>query len=111
MTRWDFDERGFQWIDGDDRDRSVIAFMRHAPGQTAIVVLNFTPVVHYGYRVGVPRAGHYREALNSDAKHYGGSGVANPDRFESGDTPCHGFAQHVPLTLPPLAGLILLHDG
>jgi 1,4-alpha-glucan branching enzyme len=110
MTCWDFDKRGFQWIDGDDRDRSVIAFMRRAPRQTAIVVLNFTPVVHYGYRIGVPHAGHYREVLNSDAQHYGGSGVANPERISSEATPCHGFAQNVPLTLPPLAGLVLLHD-
>jgi len=109
MTQWDFDKKGFEWIDGDDRDRSVIAFMRHAPGQTAIVVLNFTPVVRYDYRVGVPHAGNYIEVLNSDAACYAGSDVGNGGKVVSEKTGWHGHAQSLNLTLPPLAGVIFLH--
>jgi len=110
LSAWDFDRRGFEWIDGDDRDRSVIAFMRHAPGQTLVIVMNFTPVVHYDYRIGAPVPGRYREVLNSDDLRYAGSGVRNPQHIFSEDHGCHGRPQSLRLTLPPLGGVILIHD-
>jgi 1,4-alpha-glucan branching enzyme len=85
--------------------------MRHAPGQTVIVVLNFTPVVRYDYLVGVPRAGNYVELLNSDDGRYGGSGVSNPGELASSKAGWHGRSQSINLTLPPLAGLILIRKG
>jgi 1,4-alpha-glucan branching enzyme len=111
MSYWDCDPRGFEWLDGDDRDRSVIAFMRHAPGQTIIAVFNFTPVVRYDYRIGVPRPGPYRELLNSDSDRYAGSDVRNAERTDSEPTPWHGQQHSIRLTLPPLAGLLLVLDG
>ncbi len=107
VSYWDFDKKGFEWIDGDDRDRSVIAFMRHAPNETAIIVLNFTPVVRYDYRIGVPYSGSYHEVLNSDDVRFGGSGVNNGGEIASEKTGIHGRAQSIRLTLPPLAGLII----
>lgn len=113
LREWDFDSRGFEWIDGDDRDRSVIAFMRHSAEQTLIIVINFTPVVHFDYRIGVPHAGLFREILNSDATRYGGSGVGNSNHIASENTSWQGRDNSVALTLPPLAGLMLLqvHDN
>jgi 1,4-alpha-glucan branching enzyme len=111
LAHWDCDHRGFEWIDGDDRDRSVIAFMRHAPGQTVLVVLNFTPVVQYDYRIGVPRAGTYRELFNSDNSAYGGSNVHNAHTLASDAIPWQGREHSIRLTLPPLAGLMLMHTG
>ncbi len=108
MTHWDFDKKGFEWINGDDRERSVIAFMRHAPNQTAIIVLNFTPVVRHDYRIGVPHAGNFHETLNSDNTSYGGSGIGNGGTVASENTGWHGRSQSIRITLPPLAGLILV---
>ncbi|HEY1992034.1 MAG TPA: 1,4-alpha-glucan branching protein GlgB, partial [Gammaproteobacteria bacterium] len=73
----DFGAEGFEWIDCHDVTQSTISYLRRGDGQDLLVVLNFTPVVRHGYRLGVPRAGHYAEALNSDAALYGGSDVGN----------------------------------
>ncbi|MDH4047706.1 MAG: 1,4-alpha-glucan branching protein GlgB [Gammaproteobacteria bacterium] len=108
LTEWDFDRRGFEWIDGDDRERSVILFMRHAPGQSVVVAMNFTPVVRHQYRIGVPCAGRFREILNSDDGRFGGSGVGNGNNIESQPVPWQGRAHSIEVTLPPLAGLVLL---
>jgi 1,4-alpha-glucan branching enzyme len=107
LSRWDCDPRGFEWLNGDDRENSVIAFMRHAPGQTLVVVLNFTPVVRRDYRIGAPVAGDYREIMNSDLARYGGSDVRNPPQVATAAIPWHGREHSLVLTLPPLAGLIL----
>src|SRR5262249_23222311 len=85
----DCEAEGFEWIDANDGANSVLSFLRHggpdsaaphgaaAQGAVAVVVCNFTPVPRHGYRIGVPRPGYYREALNSDAAMYGGSNVGN----------------------------------
>jgi len=72
-----------------------------------LVVCNFTPVVRQRYRLGVPIAGRWREALNSDAVVYGGSGTGNLGGVETERVPAHGHAQSVVLTLPPLGILFL----
>ena len=100
---------GFAWIDCQDTEHSVFAFLRKArDGEFALFVLNATPVVRYDYRLGVPRAGLYREALNSDSHHFGGSNVGNDGEVASNPVASHGFAQSLSLTLPPLSALILL---
>ena len=71
---------------------------------------NFTPVPRHGYRVGVPLAGTWREALNSDAPLYGGSGVGNMGRIESEAMPWHGRAQSALLTLPPLGVVMFVPE-
>jgi 1,4-alpha-glucan branching enzyme len=109
----DFDPAGFQWIDCNDWEGSVVAFLRRArdPGRFLVVVCNFTPVVRHGYRIGVPRGGLYRERLNSDAAIYGGSNVGNGEGVLAEAVPQHGFAHSLSLTLPPLAALILQPEG
>jgi len=100
---------GFAWIDCCDAANSVIAFVRRARTEAApvLVVCNFTPVVRQRYRLGVPIAGRWREALNSDAVVYGGSGTGNLGGVETERVPAHGHAQSVVLTLPPLGILFL----
>jgi len=73
----------------------------------AIVLLNFTPVPRPGYRVGVPARGTYREILNSDSSYYGGSNLGNL-AVPTEDVACMGHAQSLVVTLPPLAGLVLV---
>lgn len=105
----DFEWTGFTWIDANDSDNSVFSFMRNAKfsDEFVIVISNFTPVVRYGYRVGVPQAGRYREILNSDSIHYWGSNMGNAGNVVTEDVSFHGYGQSVVLTLPPLATIML----
>jgi 1,4-alpha-glucan branching enzyme len=107
----DFSADGFEWIDGNDSENSVITFLRWAEGERPVLVaLNFTPVPRHGYRVGVPLAGAWREVLNSDAEAYAGSGVGNRGRVESVEVAWHGRPNSVCLTLPPLGMVVLTPD-
>ena len=110
----DFDSDGFAWIDASDAAASVIAFERYALSDRRAVVavaFNFTPVPRYGYRLGVARAGRWREALNSDAGVYGGSDVGNLGEVASEPVAMHGRAQSIVVTLPPLAALFFVHES
>ncbi len=105
----DFDYTGFEWIDFYDADHSVIAFLRKgsSPGDYLVVVCNFTPVVHHGYRVGVPETCFYREILNTDDARFGGSGVTNSDGCQSVQIAWQNQPCSIGLTLPPL-GVVYL---
>ncbi len=105
----DYDPSGFQWIDCNDNENSVISFLRRAadPDDLLVVLMNLTPVPREQYVVGVPAAGAYAEILNSDADVYGGSNCGNGGRVVTTDEPAHGHAQSVCVTLPPLACLVL----
>jgi 1,4-alpha-glucan branching enzyme len=108
----DFSQAGFQWVDMNDSDDSVVTFLRlDGSGNPVLVACNFTPVVRHGYRVGVPRGGAWREILNSDAQFYGGSGVGNMGRVQAEDTPCHGRPHALPITLPPLALMVFVPES
>lgn len=103
----DCEPSGFQWIDCNDVEQSVVSFLRRGKDErTMIVVCNFTPVVRHGYRVGVPRPGRYVERLNTDAVHFGGSGVGS-EVGEAEPTPTHGQPYGLRVTLPPLAAVFL----
>jgi 1,4-alpha-glucan branching enzyme len=99
----DFSPDGFRWVRRGDWEQSVLGFLR----SETLVILNFTPVPRYAYRIGVPRGGYWREALNSDAGEYGGSGVGNFGGLEAEPTPCDGYGHSLTLTLPPLGALFL----
>jgi 1,4-alpha-glucan branching enzyme len=109
LHAFDCDSVGFEWIDTNDADRSVISFLRKSPdGREQIaVVCNFTPVPRYNYRVGAPRGGFWRELLNSDALEHGGSGHGNLGGVEASPVPCHGRMHSLTLTLPPLGAVYL----
>ncbi len=105
----DVNADGFSWIDHNDHEQSVLAFIRRGhEGRFVVVVCNFTPVPRYGYRIGVPQRGYYREILNTDSSHYGGGNLGNPDSgVSAGESPSHGHEFSLLLTLPPLAVIIL----
>jgi 1,4-alpha-glucan branching enzyme len=109
----DCEPSGFQWVDHQDWENSVISFLRL--GQTSsdmvLVVCNFTPVVRKDYAVGVPRGGFWKELLNSDAAEYGGSGLGNLGGVEAQREPRHGRDWSLRVTLPPLAALWLKAPG
>ena len=104
----DCDGAGFAWIDCSDSEASVLSYIRRGadPDRFVIVVCNFTPIVRSNYRVGVPRSGTYREILNTDSAHYGGSNVGNAGAIAADGAPMHGHDQSLAMTLPPLATLI-----
>jgi 1,4-alpha-glucan branching enzyme len=102
----DCDPRGFEWVDCCDLENSVVTFLRHdGAGRSVLAAFNFTPVPRTGYRVGVPRDGHWNEALNSDAAAYGGQGWGNFGGIDSEPVAAHGRASSLVLTLPPLGAL------
>jgi 1,4-alpha-glucan branching enzyme len=99
---------GFAWIDCHDADQSVLSFRRIARnGSFVVIMLNFTPVPRTGYRIGVPGPGTYRELLNSDSHHYGGTDLGNGGGVAAEPIPHLGQPWSLALTLPPLAGLVL----
>jgi len=101
----DFAVEGFEWIDFDDWQASVVSFVRKSGrgGELILVVCNFTPIPRMQYTVGVPRGGHWRELLNSDAEIYGGSGMGNFGGLQAAAPGAHGRDHALRVTLPPLA--------
>ena len=101
----DCDPAGFEWIDCNDADSSVLSLIRKAKSSSAImlVLCNFTPVPRYSYRVGTPRGGQWQEVLNSDAARYGGSNMGNLGGAETAPIGLHGRPYSLTLTLPPLS--------
>jgi len=112
LHRLDAAQEGFDWLVGDDTGNSVFALLRRAGHEQALVVSNLTPVPRHAYRIGVPGpARNWREAVNTDAQAYGGSGIGNGGRTSAQDIASHGHACSVLLTLPPLSTLILLPES
>ncbi len=110
----DFTADGFEWIDHEDAERSVISFIRRGedPGALVVVVCNFTPSVQRDYRIGVPHAGAYRERINTDSEHYGGSNVGPPfGEITAEPLPWSGRPYSLQLSLPPLATVIFTWPG
>ena len=107
LWRQDPEPGGFEWVDCNDRERTVVSYLRKDGDEHVLIVLNFTPVPREGYRVGVPAAQTYRTLLSTDATRFGGSGVGEERVIRSEPQPCHGRPHSVSLTLPPLGALIL----
>jgi 1,4-alpha-glucan branching enzyme len=109
MHELDADPAGFEWVDCNDSQASVVSLLRKGkePEDTILVVCNFTPVPREEYRVGVPAQGFWREVLNGDAIEYGGSGWGNMGGKEAQTIPSHGRPYSLNLTLPPLAAVFL----
>jgi 1,4-alpha-glucan branching enzyme len=104
----DFSGDGFQWIDANNGDMSVVVYLRKGrAGDVALIACNFTPVPRDNYQVGVPRGGRWLERLNSDAPYYGGSGIGNFGGLEAAPLPSHGQYHSLSLRLPPLSIVIL----
>ncbi|MGB0580366.1 MAG: 1,4-alpha-glucan branching protein GlgB [Limisphaerales bacterium] len=101
----DYDHKGFSWVDCTDNIHSVLAFLRQTRcgSKKFIVILHLTPEPHTDYRVGVPSAGFWREALNSDAEIYGGSNVGNLGGKEAEDIRMHDQDWSINITLPPMS--------
>jgi 1,4-alpha-glucan branching enzyme len=98
---------GFRWVEVDNRDESVFAFMRQRPhnegGKPLICVFNATPVPRVGYHLGVPETGTYRKLLDSDDAAFGGSGYLQQVQATAHEPGWHDFPARICVNLPPLA--------
>ena len=112
LHQLDFSANGFAWIDCHDAEQSVLSYIRYASdGSYVIVVLNFTPVLRTNYRIGVPVTGSYSEIFNSDSIYFGGSNAGNGAGLLADAAAWMGYPASLTLTVPPLAGVILVHNG
>ena len=109
----DFDPAGFQWLEMDDGDGNVLAYLRRSADGSRVLacVCNLSPVVREGYRLGLPRSGRWCELLNTDAADYGGSGVGNRGAIDAVLPEWRGQPHSATITLPPLAVLWLVPEG
>ena len=103
----DYSKNGFQWIDADNNNQSILSFIRKSKKETLIFICNFTPVVYYDYKIGVPKAGSYKEIFNSDKEIFGGSNQLISEKLLSKNEKIHNFKQSISIKVPPLASVIL----
>jgi 1,4-alpha-glucan branching enzyme len=109
MWALDIEPGGMRWVDADNADDNVFVFLRWAPdGSVVACVFNMSPVVRHDFRVGLPREGRWREVINTDSGHYGGTNVGNAGELVAVGESWHGQPASTRLTLPPLAALYLV---
>lgn len=112
LYQQDFSRDGFQWMDCNYAEKSVVSFVRRGynPDDTLLVICNFTPVLRENYLVGVPSGGYWHEVLNSDTGLYGGSGKGNFGGVEAGPVAAGEMYHSLMLRLPPL-GVLFFKQG
>ncbi len=112
MNQLDCDSKGFEWIDFNDTNNTVISFMRMdiKREKEIIAVFNMTPVPRSNYIIGVNRKGFYREIFNSDSDHYGGSGMGNYGGVYSKEFGSHGRPSSIEITIPPLGSVFFVRE-
>ena len=111
LHRLDCEAAGFDWLDGSDAEQSVLAWLRRdEQGGIVLVVSNFTPLPRLAYRLGVPQGhGAWKEVLNTDSSHYGGSNLGNLEaHLPTLSQPAQQQERSILLTLPPLATIFLV---
>jgi 1,4-alpha-glucan branching enzyme len=107
----DTEPGGFAWLDANDANHNVFAFVRWgSDGSSLVCVTNFAAIPHEGYRLGLPKAGEWAEVINTDAEIYGGSGVGNLGTVTAHEEPYDGKPASATLRVPPLGTLWLRHD-
>lgn len=107
LYQQDATPEGFEWIEENNGEESVFAWIRHGTEGAApmLVVCNFTPVARTDRRIGVPEQGRWVERLNTNSEFYGGDGRGNFGGTHSEDVAASGRAQSIQITLPPLTTL------
>jgi 1,4-alpha-glucan branching enzyme len=112
---WERDDEyaAFRWLEVNDADNNVVAFLRYGDDDAAplVCVANLSPVARESYRVGFPFGGRWTEVLNSDAAGFGGSGAGNGGSVEADGQPWHDQPTSAALVLPPLAVLWLVPEA
>jgi 1,4-alpha-glucan branching enzyme len=112
LYQQDCEQDGFQWLDYQNSQQSIISFIRYsnAKQQAVVIVCNFTPSAQHRFKVGVPRSGHYHELINSDLEIYYGSGLSNALGVASQAQAWQGQAHSIEISVPPLSTLMFVID-
>ncbi len=107
------DPEGFEWLNIDDWQNSVMCFLRKSenPEDTILVVLNFTPVERTDYKVGVPLSAKWKQVYNSQDPAYWGMGQTGSTEMVVQDVPSHGKDQSVEIVIPPISAIYYKHEG
>ena len=109
-SMWEVEDSwsGFGWIDADNRDWSVLSYVRYdSKGNADVVIVNLTPVGRYGYICGVPYDGVYEELINSDDFKYGGTGMVNSEAVPARYDGCHNMPYSIQLDIGPYGAVVL----
>ena len=109
----DYKTEGYQWIDADNCDESIYSFIRRDSknDECLIFICNYTPVVRYDFRIGVPYLAEYVEDFNTDNEIYGGSGQVIAEKLLAEDIPCNNQPYSIKVKVPPMAAIILRVDN
>ena len=104
----DYDQGGFEWLNADDRERSVYSFVRYSESKKErfMFICNFSNQEWNGYRIGVPDQGMYELILSSDEKKYGGDGNVGNKLFSAEQKNCNGRRFSFECDLPPHSAMI-----
>jgi len=105
----DYDPSGFTWIDPDNNEQSILTFIRSGKEkkETLVFICNFTPIVHYDFRIGVPYLGEYKEVFNTDDKRFGGSGQVVEGMLIAENNPYQKQPYSLKTKVPPMSVSII----
>ena len=103
-----YTEQGFEWIDADNSEQSIVSFVRHGdkPADDLLILINFDPASYETYRVGTPREGDWELVFNTDDPTFGGSGFPVVDMASSKPEPWNMRDNSIEIAVPGLAGLV-----
>lgn len=103
-----YTEQGFEWIDANNSEQSIVSFVRHGdrPADDLLILINFDPASYETYRVGTPREGDWELVFNTDAPTFGGSGFPVVDMASSKPEPWNMRDNSIEIAVPGLAGLV-----
>ena len=118
LHQLDCNHQGFRWIDGGNASQSVFSFIRYDQSklehetkhQSVVVVVNMTPTVYRGFRLGVEQAGSYRQIFNTDLSHYGGTDIGVVGPVVSDAVPSHGLPHRIEFDVAPLAMMMFKRE-
>ncbi len=110
LHRKDFDSDGFEWIECNNTNQSILSYLRRDGKKFLLTVFNLTPIIRKNYRIGVPAPGRYNELLNTDSECYGGSNVGNQGHIIADKTPHMDRPYSIEIELPPLGALLFYPD-
>lgn len=111
MWKMDFDPMGFEWIDCDNAEQSIVSFERRCDGERLTIVCNFTETTYENFRQGVFENKTYKEVFNSDDYRYGGTGRLNSNKLKAENIPCARADYSINITLPPLGFVIFKSEN
>ena len=103
-----YTEQGFEWIDANNSEQSIVSFVRHGdkPADDLLILINFDPASYETYRVGTPREGDWELVFNTDEPTFGGSGFPVVDMASSKPEPWNMRDNSIEIAVPGLAGLV-----